>query len=32
MLNVIGIKTFYISGWAFQGSETSGDKNTEGHA
>ena len=32
MLNCIGIKTFYISGWAFQGDQTSGDKTTEGHA
>ena len=32
MLNCIGIKTLYISGWAFQGSQTSYDRNTEGHA
>ena len=32
MLNSIGIKSLYISGWAFQGDETSGDKNTIGHA
>ena len=32
MLNSIGIKSLYISGWAFQGAETSGDQDTVGHA
>ena len=32
MLNAIGIKTVYISGWAFRRDETSGNENTLGHA
>ena len=32
MLNSIGIKTLYVSGWAFNGNQTSGDVNTIGHA
>ena len=32
MLNIIGIKTLYVSGWAFDKDETSGDKNTVTHA
>ena len=32
MLNAIGIKTLYLSGWAFSKSETSGNKETGGHA
>ena len=32
MLNSIGIKTLYITGWAFNGNQTSGDDNTIGHA
>ena len=32
MLNAIGIKTLYLVGWAFQNDETSGNKNTLGHA
>ena len=32
MLNAIGIKTVYISGWAFDKDKTSGDKSTLGHA
>lgn len=32
MLNSIGIKTLYISGWAFEDTETSGDEKTIGHA
>ena len=32
MLNAIGIKTFFVAGWAFDGEETSGDKDTVGHA
>jgi transglutaminase-like putative cysteine protease len=32
MLNAIGIKTLYISGWAFDGNQTSGNKDTSGHA
>ena len=32
MLNIIGIKTLYVSGWAFDGIETSGDKDTSTHA
>lgn len=32
MLNSIGIKTLFVSGWAFQKNETSGNKDTIGHA
>ena len=32
MLNAIGIKTLYLTGWAFQNDETSGNKDTIGHA
>ena len=32
MLNSRGIKTLNISGWAFQGNETSGNEKTVGHA
>ena len=32
MLNTIGIKTLFASGWAFNGEQTSGDKDTIGHA
>ena len=32
MLNAIGIKTVYISGWAFDKDKTSGDKSTLTHA
>jgi len=32
MLNTIGIKTLFVSGWAFNGEQTSGDKDTIGHA
>ena len=32
MLNAIGIKTLYISGWAFEGNNTAGNKDTSGHA
>ena len=32
MLNAIGIKTLFTGGWAFDGEETSGDKDTVGHA
>ena len=32
MLNAIGIKTLYLSGWAFEKEQTSGDINTIGHA
>ena len=32
MLNAIGIKTVYISGWAFSNAEISGNKDTVGHA
>ena len=32
MLNAIGIKAINISGWAFQGNETSGNNKTVGHA
>ena len=32
MLNAIGIKTVYISGWAFSNDQTSGNKNTDTHA
>ena len=32
MLNSIGIKTLYISGWDFQGNKTYGDKYTSTHA
>ena len=32
MLNAVGIKTLYISGWAFDGNQTSGNKDTSGHA
>ena len=32
MLNSIGIKTLYISGWDFQGNKTSGDQHTSTHA
>ena len=32
MLNAIGIKTLYISGWAFDKDKTSGDKSTLTHA
>ena len=32
MLNSIGIKTLYISGWAFDGTQISGNDNTIGHA
>ena len=32
MLNAIGIKTIYISGWAFDQDKTSGDKSTLTHA
>ena len=32
MLNSVGIKSLYISGWAFQGNEISGDQDTIGHA
>ena len=32
MLNSIGIKSIYLSGWAFQGEVTSGDKQTIKHA
>ena len=32
MLNCIGIKTLYISGWAFDQEQTSGNKKTAGHA
>ena len=32
MLNAIGIKTLYISGWAFDKNVISGNKNTIGHA
>ena len=32
MLNSIGIKTLYISGFAFQNNQTSGDNKTKGHA
>ena len=32
MLNAIGIKTLYISGWAFEKEQTSGDINTISHA
>ena len=32
MLNSIGIKTLYVYGWAFQNDETSGNKDTTGHA
>ena len=32
MLNAIGIKTLYLTGWAFQNDETSGNKDTVGHA
>lgn len=32
MLNAIGIKTLYISGWAFDKNVISGNKNTLGHA
>ncbi len=32
MLNSIGIKTLYISGWNFQGNKTYGDKYTTTHA
>ena len=31
MLNSIGIKTLYLSGYAFQNNETSGDNSTIGH-
>ena len=32
MLNTLGINTFYVSGWALQGNETSGNTNTTLHA
>ena len=32
MLNAIGIETLYLTGWAFQNGETSGNTETEGHA
>ena len=32
MLNVIGIKTLYISGWAFQNEEIAGNKSSLSHA
>ena len=32
MLNAIGIKTLFISGWAFNGNQTSGNEDTIGHA
>ena len=32
MLNAVGIKTLYISGWAFDKNQTSGNKDTIGHA
>ena len=32
MLNSIGIKSLYISGWALDGNQISGDRNTVGHA
>ena len=32
MLNAIGIKTLYISGWAFDGDKISGNKDTLTHA
>ena len=32
MLNSIGIKTLYISGWAFDGTQITGNDNTIGHA
>ena len=32
MLNSIGIKTLYVSGWAFSNNETSGNKDTISHA
>ena len=32
MLNIIGIKTLYASGWAFDGVETSGNQSTVTHA
>jgi hypothetical protein len=32
MLNSIGIKSLYISGWAFQNQETGGNQDTVGHA
>ena len=32
MLNSIGIKTLFISGWAFSGNQTSANGNTTGHA
>ena len=32
MLNSIGIKTLYITGWAFQKDETSANKDSIGHA
>ena len=32
MLNSIGIKTLYVSGWAFSNNETSGNKDTMSHA
>ena len=32
MLNTIGIKTLYVTGWAFNGTQTSGNETTIGHA
>ena len=32
MLNSIGIKTLFVAGWAFDKDQTSGDKDTIGHA
>ena len=32
MLNAIGIKTLFVGGWAFDKEQTSGDKDTIGHA
>ena len=32
MLNSIGIKTIFVSGWAFQDDKTKANKNTTGHA
>ena len=32
MLNTLGIQTLYVTGWAFNGTQISGDEKTTGHA